>query len=244
MVRATVWLRFLGIACIGLAVTGATLWGALAIYYSPLPGAPLRLALAAAFALGTAGAFLFLRNRRRTLVGFAVAFAAVLLWWASIEPSNERDWQTEVAVLPYATPGRRSRHPAQHPQLRLPHRAGLRGAVRRPDVRPGRAGCGRPDRRLLGGRRDRPRHGELRLRGRARRVLDRDAQGEGRGLLLARRLLQAVRADLRGRRRARPDPGAHQLPAAGGAGLPLPHARARPRPPGASSWSTSGKSTG
>ena len=38
-----------------------------------------------------------------TLVGFAVVFAVVLLWWTSIEPSNERDWQTDVAVLPYAT---------------------------------------------------------------------------------------------------------------------------------------------
>jgi hypothetical protein len=103
MVRATVWLRFLGIACVGLAVTGATLWGALAIYHSPLPGAPLRLGLAVAFALGTGGAFLVLRHRRRTLVGFAVVFAAVLLWRASIEPSHQRDWQTEVAVLPYAT---------------------------------------------------------------------------------------------------------------------------------------------
>ena len=27
----------------------------------------------------------------------------MLLWWLSIEPSNARDWQTEVAVLPYAT---------------------------------------------------------------------------------------------------------------------------------------------
>jgi hypothetical protein len=63
----------------------------------------LRLGLAAAFVLATLGAFLFLRNRRRTLAGFAVAFAAVLLWWTSIAPSNERDWQTDVAVLPYAT---------------------------------------------------------------------------------------------------------------------------------------------
>ena len=103
MTRATVWLKFLGIAFLGLVVTGAMLWGALAIYYSPLPGEPLRLGLAAAFALGTLGAFVFLRSRRRTLIGFAVAFAALLLWWTSIEPSNQRDWQTEVAVLPYAT---------------------------------------------------------------------------------------------------------------------------------------------
>ena len=27
----------------------------------------------------------------------------MLLWWTSIEPSNQRDWQTDVAVLPYAT---------------------------------------------------------------------------------------------------------------------------------------------
>jgi Domain of unknown function (DUF4105) len=80
-----------------------TAWATLAIYYSDLPGAPLRLGLATAFALGTLGAFLFLRNRRRTLLGFGVAFALLLLWWMSIQPSNERDWQTEVAVLPYAT---------------------------------------------------------------------------------------------------------------------------------------------
>jgi len=103
MMHATGWLRFLGIACLGLAVAGATLWGALAIYYSGLPNEPLRLGLAMAFALGTLAAFLFLRNRRRALGGFALAFAALLIWWLSIEPSNQRDWQTEVAVLPYAT---------------------------------------------------------------------------------------------------------------------------------------------
>jgi Domain of unknown function (DUF4105) len=103
MARATTLLKAIGLACIGLAVAGATLWAALAIYYSDLPGEPLRLGLAAAFVLGTLGAFLFLRNRRRTLLGFSVAFAVVLLWWTSIAPSNERDWQTDVAVLPYAT---------------------------------------------------------------------------------------------------------------------------------------------
>jgi hypothetical protein len=100
MARATAWLRALGIGCLGLVVAGATLWGALAVFYSDLPGAP---ALAAAFALGTLGAFLFLPGRRRTLLGFAVAFALLLLWWTSITPSNERDWRREVAVLPYAT---------------------------------------------------------------------------------------------------------------------------------------------
>jgi hypothetical protein len=103
MAPTTAWLRALGIACLGLAVAGATMWGALALYYSDLPGEPLRSGLAAVFALGTVGAFLFLPNRRRTLLGFCGAFAILLAWWASIRPSNERDWQTDVAVLPYAT---------------------------------------------------------------------------------------------------------------------------------------------
>jgi Domain of unknown function (DUF4105) len=96
-------LRAAGVACLAVLVAGMTGWAALAIYYSDLPGEPLRLGLAAAFVLGTLGAFLFLRNRRRTLLGFGAAFAIVLFWWISIEPSNERDWQTDVAVLPYAT---------------------------------------------------------------------------------------------------------------------------------------------
>jgi hypothetical protein len=96
-------LRAAGKAGLALLIAGMTGWAALAIYYSDLPGEPLRIGLAAAFALGTLAAFLFLPGRRRTLIGFSVAFALVLLWWAPIEPSNERDWQTEVAVLPYGT---------------------------------------------------------------------------------------------------------------------------------------------
>ena len=103
MAHAIAWFRVLGLVCLGLAVAGATVWGALALYYSDLPGEPLRVGLAAAFALGTLGAFLFLRHRWRTLLGFGVAFAILLAWWTSIEPSNQRDWRTEVAVLPYAT---------------------------------------------------------------------------------------------------------------------------------------------
>jgi Domain of unknown function (DUF4105) len=97
------WLRAVGFACLGVLVAAATAWAALAVYYSDLAGEPLRLALAAAIVLGTIAAFLLLPNRRRTLLGFGAAFAALLLWWTSIEPSNEREWQADIAVLPYAT---------------------------------------------------------------------------------------------------------------------------------------------
>jgi hypothetical protein len=74
----------------------------LAIYYSDMANESLRIGLAVTFALAVVGLFLLLRARL-ALAGFAVAFAIVLLWWIAIEPSNERDWQTDVAVLPYAT---------------------------------------------------------------------------------------------------------------------------------------------
>jgi Domain of unknown function (DUF4105) len=96
-------LRAGGVTCLAFLVGGMTAWAALAIYYSDLAGEPVRVGLAAAFALGTLLAFALLRNRRRTLLGFGAAFALLLLWWLSIAPSNDRDWQPEVALLPYAT---------------------------------------------------------------------------------------------------------------------------------------------
>jgi hypothetical protein len=39
---------------------------------------------------------------RRLVGAFLIAFAIVLVWWLRIEPRNDRDWQPEVAVLPYA----------------------------------------------------------------------------------------------------------------------------------------------
>jgi hypothetical protein len=43
------------------------------------------------------------RGQRFALPVFAVALAAIGLWWGGLRPSNERDWQPEVARLAYAT---------------------------------------------------------------------------------------------------------------------------------------------
>jgi hypothetical protein len=43
------------------------------------------------------------RRRGRTLVGYLIVFAALLALWFQIPASNERDWQTDVSVTPYAT---------------------------------------------------------------------------------------------------------------------------------------------
>jgi hypothetical protein len=87
-------------------LVGATVWGVLALYYSDLTSAVLRIALATLFGvLGlTTLALLGWRPWRwRALGGFALVFVGLLAWWSTITPSNDRDWKPEVAVLPYAT---------------------------------------------------------------------------------------------------------------------------------------------
>ena len=77
-------------------------WGSLAIYFSYLP-TPLRYAGAGFFAAASAGLLLLLRPRRKAVMAFVGLFAVVLIGWLSMQPSNDRNWQPNVAVLPYAT---------------------------------------------------------------------------------------------------------------------------------------------
>jgi hypothetical protein len=78
----------------------AVIWATLAIYYSNLPWAELRLGLAAVFA---AFAIWVLATRRRHMPAIlAVLFAAVVIWWIAIPPSHDRNWRQEVAVMPRA----------------------------------------------------------------------------------------------------------------------------------------------
>jgi hypothetical protein len=95
--------RYIGGAVAGLAVLVMTVWASLAVYYSNLPGRLLRASAACLFAGAATAVFLFVPRRRRALAAFLVGFAALTVWWLSIPASNDRDWQNDVAVLPYAT---------------------------------------------------------------------------------------------------------------------------------------------
>jgi len=96
-------LRLIARVLLGIVLLGMILWGALAIYYSNLSSASLCTLLSYAFAGGSAILLLFLRPRRRAVLSFFVVFAVLVLWWLSIPPSQDQDWQPDVAVLPYAT---------------------------------------------------------------------------------------------------------------------------------------------
>jgi Domain of unknown function (DUF4105) len=89
-----------------LALAALTGWGAFAIYLGDSHTGSVQTGLAGAFGLAGIATILGMlqpRWRRRLAGGFLVLFVAVLAWWFSIAPSNDRAWQPEVAQTPYAT---------------------------------------------------------------------------------------------------------------------------------------------
>lgn len=76
-----------------------TVWGSLALWFQ-LPGATWSVAISSAIfaGLGLSAIFaLFRPSGKRPFLLFGVAFAAVLVFWTSLIPPNDRDWSPEVA---------------------------------------------------------------------------------------------------------------------------------------------------
>jgi Domain of unknown function (DUF4105) len=99
-------LSILGLILAGFVIAGVTVWGALVLFYLAPGGESVRTALAwifAAIGLVTIAGLVVRRVRWPAFVAFAVGLVLVVVAWNSVKPSNDRDWQTEVAVLPYAT---------------------------------------------------------------------------------------------------------------------------------------------
>jgi len=76
-------------------------WATLAILYSNLPG-NVRPWVAAIFAISSVAALVGSYSDQWTRVGFLAAFTVVLTWWLLMQPSNNRNWQPDVALLPWA----------------------------------------------------------------------------------------------------------------------------------------------
>jgi hypothetical protein len=98
-------LRLTLFGLLGCAVLGLALWGALAIWYATPLAEGLRLALGGGLVtLAVAGLLVAaLRGRVwRSLAPFAAASIALGAWWTTITPSNDRDWQADVAQQPSA----------------------------------------------------------------------------------------------------------------------------------------------
>ena len=98
--------RAAGLLFLGLVMLAMSGWGALALHYWDHANPTLRKLLVAAWILACAGlfaGFLLRRWRWRSLAIFVGVFAVLLTAWRTIEPSNDREWEPENAVLAYAT---------------------------------------------------------------------------------------------------------------------------------------------
>ena len=74
---------------------GAT-WCALALRID----ASVSTGLVVAFAAFSAGLILFVRPRWVGHAAFLILFAAILVWWLGLEPSNDRSWLADVSRPP------------------------------------------------------------------------------------------------------------------------------------------------
>jgi hypothetical protein len=78
-----------------------TLWAVAALDFdTTVPW--LRLPLASIYGVTMLAVLIWVRPRRLAAGICAGGLVLVLAWWFSLQPSNQRDWQPDVAVLPYA----------------------------------------------------------------------------------------------------------------------------------------------
>ena len=91
-------LRFMAVGCVLLLLT---LWATAALYFD-VRVSWLRAPLAAAFVVAMLA--VWIRAKGGWLkTGLTVGgFGLVLAWWLTLQPSSDRDWQPDVAVVAYA----------------------------------------------------------------------------------------------------------------------------------------------
>ena len=91
---------------LALLIVGVGIWGALAIHYTSTAPAGLKLISIVLLIAASLGAIVSLIARRWLRPAFGallIALAGLFAWWSTVEPSNDREWKPEVAVLPHAT---------------------------------------------------------------------------------------------------------------------------------------------
>jgi hypothetical protein len=93
-------LRVLGLLALGGVLLPPTLWAAAALCYD-VRVSWLRAPLAGLYLLGVLAIWVLFK--RRFAVGLTLGgFALVVAWWFTLQPSNDRDWQPDLGVLPFA----------------------------------------------------------------------------------------------------------------------------------------------
>ena len=97
------FLRFALIVFSGLIGVLLVAWSAAGALYVDLPASPLLRATASIlWAVGAVALGIFGGLRGRILV--LLGFAGITCWWLTLRPTQDADWQPQVATLAYASP--------------------------------------------------------------------------------------------------------------------------------------------
>lgn len=100
--------RLRRLACLGLrlllwvVLVGAGLWSTMAVYYSNLPMGWLRALATSIYLLLLIVVLARVRPWWLARLVFLALFGVIVLWFLLIPASNNRDWQPDVALLPFA----------------------------------------------------------------------------------------------------------------------------------------------
>ena len=121
-------IRWFSALLVLLAASIAIAWAFGAVWYDAPFGAGIRMA-AALLATAFVVVLLFVRPFWRKLVVVVVLFAGVLTWWLTLSPTNDSDWQPDVAQECVGRHSRRRSNISQRTQLRLPDRDRLHPAL-------------------------------------------------------------------------------------------------------------------
>ena len=96
--RAIRAICFVGLGCV---LSLCTLWAIAALYFD-VRIAWLQIPLAIAYGAAVLFVWIFIKGQWRKIGFTAAGFVVVLGWWLTLRPSNNRDWQPDLAVLAYA----------------------------------------------------------------------------------------------------------------------------------------------
>jgi hypothetical protein len=77
-----------------LALTG---WAVAALYFDLLSSSSFKTVAASGYGIAMVGMLLAFRGRDKGIAIGVAAFVLVLAWWLTLKPSNDREWQPDVA---------------------------------------------------------------------------------------------------------------------------------------------------
>lgn len=104
-ITAAVVLRFTGLFLATLTMGVAAIWGAFALWFQAPGGNAVRALTVSVWVCFNLILIVYLWHGRAAvgMLMFALAFAAMLIWWRGIAPSNDRIWADDVARMATGT---------------------------------------------------------------------------------------------------------------------------------------------